>query len=658
MCGVAGILVAPSQRVPRGALDAMTDALTHRGPDARGVWSDAATGVHLGHRRLSILDLSPAGAQPMMSSSGRHVVVLNGEIYNYKTLRADLDRERLVAWRGSSDTEVLAELCDRYGVERSLSMLEGMYAFAVWCRDTAEVVLVRDRFGEKPLFVAEMPDGIAFASELKAILAHPRFEGERDDTASDLFLQLSYIPEPLTPFRNVRKLPAGHFAVVRPGETQIAPKPYWDPFRVALEARIAAIAERARPEDTVRAIEARLGTVIANQMVADVPVGAFLSGGIDSSLVVALMQRCSSQPVRTFTIGFKDEAYDEAPYARQVAAYLNTSHTEVMLDWREALDLVDGMAGIYSEPFGDSSQLPTYLVARVARRDVSVCLTGDGGDEMFGGYNRHGFAARFEAQRAFLPGPLRGLAGRALAVTSAPRHAETWQALQRRAGVNRIGILAEKLDKLGAALQAPTDRALYAGLVRRDGNRIGGDSLDRHLAPLADALANRGHSLAETMMLLDTVTYLPGDILTKVDRAAMACSLETRVPYLDHKLFELAWRLPIENRNNGGRTKAVLRTLLAKHVPPAMFERPKAGFGVPIEAWMAGPLSRWIEDRVAAFATSHPQHATTVRAALADFRAGRSHAHHFLWNAAALEGWHRGMASSQRDRRTQVAERG
>lgn len=639
MCGIAGIIVAPSAHVPPGALDAMTDALTHRGPDARGVWSDAATGVHFGHRRLSILDLSPGGAQPMTSASGRHVIVLNGEIYNYRQLRGDLDREAKIAWRGTSDTEVLVELIDRHGPEQAVARLEGMFAFAVWNRDTGEVTLVRDRFGEKPLYVAEIAGGILFASELGSILAFPEFDGGLDEHAADLFLQLSYIPEPLTPFRTVTKLPPGHLGVLRPGSSRLDVRCYWNPFRAALEARIAAITARTAPSDAIAAVETRLAEVVSNQMVADVPLGAFLSGGIDSSLVVALMQQASTRPVRTFTIGFKDEAYDEAPHARAVARHLGTDHTEAILDWREALDLVDRMATIYSEPFADSSQLPTFLVSRIARREVTVCLSGDGGDEVFGGYNRHAFAARFEPTRAMLPIPLRAAAGHALTSLAAPRHAGTLEALRERAGFARIGILAEKLDKLGSALSAPGDAALYAGLVRRDGGRISGATFESHLAPLIAALANRGHGLTETMMLLDTATYLPGDILAKVDRAAMACSLETRIPYLDHRLFELAWMVPIEARMSRGRTKSILRKMLQARLPAALFERPKAGFGVPIDAWMRGPLSTWIDDRIGQFASLYPRHAVATRTALTEFRAGRSHAHHFLWNAAALAGW-------------------
>lgn len=639
MCGIAGIIVAPSARVPPGALDAMTDALTHRGPDARGVWSDAAAGVHFGHRRLSILDLSPGGAQPMASGSGRQVIVLNGEIYNYRQLRADLDREATIAWRGTSDTEVLVELIDRYGPEQAVARLEGMFAFAVWNRETGEVTLARDRFGEKPLYVAEVTGGILFASELGSILTFPDFDGCLDEHAADLFLQLSYIPEPLTPFRTVTKLPGGHLGVLRPGSSRLDVRCYWNPFRAALDARIASITAKTTAADAIAAVESRLAEVVSNQMVADVPLGAFLSGGIDSSLVVALMQKASARPVRTFTIGFRDEAYDEATHARAVARHLGTDHTEAILDWREALDLVDRMATIYSEPFADSSQLPTFLVSRIARRVVTVCLSGDGGDEVFGGYNRHAFAARFEPARAMLPAPLRTAAGRALTTLAAPRHANTIETLRRGAGFARIGILAEKLDKLGSALGAPGDAALYAGLVRRDGGRIAGTLLENHLAPLFAALANRGHGLAETMMLLDTATYLPGDILAKVDRAAMACSLEARIPYLDHRLFELTWKVPIEARISRGRSKAILRKMLEARLPAALFERPKAGFGVPIDAWMRGPLSTWIDDRIGQFARLYPRHAAAAQSALTEFRAGRSHAHHFLWNAAALAGW-------------------
>ncbi len=640
MCGIAGILTAPGRAVPDGTIDAITDVLGHRGPDARGVFRDRQAGLHLGHRRLSIVDLSPAGAQPMSSSSGRHVIVLNGEIYNHRELRADLERDGQIGWLGTSDTEVLLELCERHGVEVALQRAQGMFAFALWCRDSGELVLARDRFGEKPLFVAETPDGLVFGSELESILAYPGFSDDADDDAIDLFLQLSYIPEPLTPFRRVRKLPAGCFARLKPGDRTMVPQPYWQAGRAALEARAKAVGSGMRQEDIIAQLSRRLQYVVERQMVADVPVGAFLSGGIDSTLVVALMQRSSPRPVQTFTIGFKDEAYDEAPFARAVAKHLGTAHTEVILDWREALDLVESLPDIYSEPFADSSQLPTYLVSRVARQSVTVCLSGDAGDEIFGGYNRHLFATQYERARAFIPSPFRRSLGHALVGLAQPRRQRLLQWLKASAGKSGgTRLLGEKLEKLGSALHSSSDLALYASLVRRDGGLVPGEGLLRGLESVHDTFAGHDLSLAEIMMLLDTLTYLPGDILTKVDRAAMAVSLETRIPFLDHEVLELAWSLPISTRISEGRTKNVLRGLLNEYVPPALVERPKAGFGVPIESWLKGPLRGWITDQVQAFSRSYPRHATVARAALASYLEGRSHGHHFLWNIAMLQAW-------------------
>lgn len=640
MCGIAGILTAPRRAIPDGAIDAITDVLSHRGPDARGVFHDREVGMYLGHRRLSIIDLSPAGAQPMASSTGRHVIVLNGEIYNHRELRADLDRGGRIAWRGSSDTEVLVELCERHGAEKALRQAQGMFAFALWSRDKGELVLARDRFGEKPLFVGETPDGLVFGSELKSLLAYPGFADDADEEAIDLFLQLSYIPEPLTPFRHVRKLPAGCFARLKPGDRIMVAQPYWQAARAALEARTKAVESGVGQEELLAMLSRRLQHVVERQMVADVPVGAFLSGGIDSSLVVALMQRSSPRPVRTFTIGFKDEAYDEAPFSRAVAKHLGTDHTEVILDWREALDLVDSLPDIYSEPFADSSQLPTYLVSRVARQSVTVCLSGDAGDEIFGGYNRHLFAMQYERARAFIPSPLRRSLGHVLVGLAEPRRGRLVQWLLAGAGrAGSVRLLSEKLDKLGRALHSSSDLELYAGLVRRDNKLVSGEGLLRGLKAVHAPFAGHGLSLAETMMLLDTLTYLPGDILTKVDRAAMAVSLETRIPFLDHEVLELAWSLPIANRISEGRTKSVLRGLLAEHVPAALVDRPKAGFGVPIESWLKGPLRGWITDQVQAFSHSYPRHATVAREALSSFLEGRSHGHHFLWNIAMLQAW-------------------
>lgn len=637
MCGIAGILTAPHARIPDRALDLITDSLTHRGPDARGTFSDQSAGIHLGHRRLSIVDLSASGAQPMRSR--RYVIALNGEIYNHRQLRNELEREARISWSGTSDTEVLLHLIERHGIDASLARIEGMYAFALWDCIEHELVLVRDRFGEKPLFIAQTDGAIVFGSELRAIMAYPGFDAATDDDAISLFLQLSYTPETRTVFRGVRKLQAGHVAKLRPGDRDFTSGPYWQAKHSALDARVRAMTDNTCAKDTLVQIEERMREVVARQMVADVPVGAFLSGGIDSSLIVALMQQSASTPVKTFTIGFDEAAYDESNHARAVAEHLGTDHTEVILSSQDALAVIDDLPEIYSEPFADSSQIPTYLVSRIAREQVTVSLSGDGGDELFGGYNRHSFAEQLERKGKFVPRALRPALGQLPRFLAASRQQKLLASLQRLTGGDKISIMAERLGKLGTALQAETDLQFYASLLRRDEGVIGGDDLVLALTPLHDELANRGHSLAEQIMLLDTLTYLPGDILTKVDRAAMAVSLETRVPFLDHKLFELAWSLPIEERIKHGQTKYVLRQMLGRRVPEELFNRPKAGFGVPIEYWLRGPLKEWMTDYVSSFCTAFPQYAQGTRQMLSAYLKGENHAHHYLWNVAMLQSW-------------------
>ncbi|KKC34560.1 asparagine synthase (glutamine-hydrolyzing) [Devosia psychrophila] len=641
MCGIAGILTAPGKQAPHRALDVITDRINHRGPDGRGAFQDDDAGVHLGHTRLAIVDLSPGGAQPMVSQSERYVIVLNGEIYNYKDLRKQLDDEVSITWRGSSDTEVLLAACETWGLEIALSRLDGMFAFGLWDRKERELGLARDRFGEKPLYVGETNEGIVFSSQLGSILDYPGFVGIDDHDATDMFLALSYIPEPRTPFTNVWKVPAASFVRLTAGTRRAEPIPYWSAPQAALDARENAVRTRASETEIAAQIEERLSKVIGNQMLADVPLGAFLSGGIDSSLVVAMMQKQSDRPVKTFTIGFKDAAYDEAPYARAVAKHLGTDHTEVMLDWSEALSLVEKLPETYDEPFADSSQLPTRLVSAIARKSVTVCLSGDGGDEVFGGYNRHLLATRYERVRDGVPSFLRAPVGHALTAVAQPRLAGLITALGKIAGENRVRLASEKLNKIGGALRSDGDLGLYLSLVRRDEGLVKTKALEQLFGRTYAQISGDGHPLAELMMMLDTLTYLPGDILAKVDRAAMSVALETRVPYLDHHLFSLAWSLPISEKIKGGQTKSVLRNILAKHVPSELFERPKAGFGVPIESWLKGPLRGWAEANLAAFQQSNPRHAATVQEARDAFYAGKGHLHHFLWNVLMLQAWRR-----------------
>lgn len=561
----------------------MALALQHRGPDDTDLWSEA--GIALAHRRLSIIDLSPQGRQPMRSADGRYVATYNGEIYNYEALRAALEKEgRAPPWRGHSDTEVLLAAISAWGFESTLERLTGMFALAVWDRAERTLLLARDRLGEKPLYYGWAGSAFAFASELKAFRACAGFEARVNREALALYARYAYVPAPWSIYEGIRKLPAGAFVAVSPRHLEErrvgAPARYWSLPDVVRKAKANPFT--GSEAEAVDALQGVLGAAVAGQMVSDVPLGAFLSGGIDSSLVVALMQKASRQPVKTFTIGFHEAQYDEAGHAKAVAAHLGTAHTELTVAPREAMDVIPRLPGIYDEPFADSSQIPTFLVAQLARRHVTVSLSGDGGDELFGGYNRYSWARRVER----IPGALRSVAAGAIAALGPA----AWSAILPL----RVAQPADKLHKLGRILGARDREALYEKLVSLwHENPVLG-------APALPGIAGRceaveGLAFEERMMYLDALTYLPDDILAKVDRAAMAVSLETRVPMLDHRVVEFAWRLPLGMKIADGKGKHLLRTLLARHVPRALFERPKMGFAVPLEDWLRGELREWAE---------------------------------------------------------------
>jgi len=602
MCGIAGCW--EPEGVPRDTLAAraraMADTLVHRGPDTDGVWVDGRAGVALGFRRLAILDLTPQGHQPMASADGRYVIVFNGEIYNYLTLRASLEEEgHAPAWRGHSDTEVMLAAFCAWGVERTLERLVGMFAFALWDSRERILHLARDRLGEKPLYYGRAGDAFVFGSELKALRAHPGFQAEVDREALALYLRYGYVPTPWSIYRGVRKLPPGmHLALSSEALARHAdpsPNAYWS---VEHAAR-AGLAEpfEGGDEAATKALDALLQDAIAGQMVADVPLGAFLSGGIDSSTVVALMQAQASRPVKTFTIGFHEDGYDEASHARAIAQHLGTDHTELYVTPREALDVVPLLPGLYDEPFADSSQIPTHLVARLARQRVTVSLSGDGGDELFGGYNRYFWATSLWRRVGWMPAGGRALLAGAITLLSPA----AWDSLLRVFGPVlpakvRQPAAGDKVHKLARMIGTADREALYENLVAlwREPGVVRG-ALD----PICDTATRFGMvdapEVAQHMMYLDAVSYLPDDILVKVDRAAMGVSLETRVPLLDHRVVEFAWRLPFRMKVRGGRGKWLLRRVLSQYVPSELFERNKMGFGIPLEHWLRGPLREWAE---------------------------------------------------------------
>ncbi len=639
MCGITGFLVFSGRAAAALTETArrMADALRHRGPDDAGVWVDADAGLAFAHRRLAILDLSPAGHQPMVSACGRYVIAFNGEIYNHLELRAELERQAgamlaqgvdcrgpaalamttsmprhceaaeptrqstAFAWRGHSDTETLLAGIAAWGLEATLRRCVGMFAIALWDRQERTLQLARDRFGEKPLYYGWVGGAFLFGSELKALKAYPGFAAPVSREALVQYLRFMYVPAPWSIYEGIYKLEPGCLLTLAGPSADIQIKRWWALADVVQAGLNDPLADEV---EALQLLEERLADAVRLQSLADVPLGAFLSGGVDSSAIVALMQQQATRPVKTFTVGFAEAGFDESLHARAVAQHLGTEHHELFVTAPEARAVITGLPHMYDEPFADSSQIPTHLVCRAARQHVTVALSGDAGDELFGGYNRYFWGPRIWNRVSWLPFTLRrGLGG---AIRALP--AGGWDALSGMAGVSRLG---DKIRKLATGLDSVRDMDdLYWSLVSewtdpgrvvkwnggkagsplafgpRDDNLRGGSSNDR-LPPGLDPV--------ERMMYRDSLTYLPDDILCKVDRAAMACSLETRVPFLDHRVAELAWRLPQSLKIRGNIGKWALRRVLYKHVPSKLIERPKAGFAIPVGQWLRGPLRDWAE---------------------------------------------------------------
>ncbi|MCE2509641.1 MAG: asparagine synthase (glutamine-hydrolyzing) [Alphaproteobacteria bacterium] len=593
MCGIAGF-VDLSRGMPADRLAAtirrMATALRHRGPDDDGAWIEAEAGVALGHQRLSILDLSPAGHQPMESKSGRYVLSYNGEIYNFQELRAELEGKG-VAFRGHCDTEVIVEAIAAWGLAATLPRLIGMFAFVLWDREARTLTLVRDRMGIKPLYWAHQNNLFLFASELKAFHAHPGFRAEVNRDSLTSFLRHNYIPAPHSIYRNTFKLlPGTMLTLCWGGKPELST--WWD------LREIAGKALHDRPEfeeeEAREALDGILRDAVKRRMVADVPLGAFLSGGIDSSTVTALMQAQSEQPIRTFTIGFHEEAYDEAKDAKRVAGHLGTEHTELYVEPRDALEVIPKLPLIYDEPFADSSQIPTFLVSELTRQHVKVALSGDGGDELFAGYNRYFWAEALWRKLRLLPKPARGGMAMAIRALSPAQWDGIFGIVPPRL---RPRLAGDKLHKLADVFALSSREALYRQLLTHwaePASLVHGGKEPTGI--LWDAgVADEFPDFTERMQFLDSVTYLPDDILTKVDRASMRVGLEARVPLLDHRVVEFVWRLPGSMKVRKGEGKWLLRRVLDRYVPKALVERPKMGFGVPIDSWLRGPLRDWGE---------------------------------------------------------------
>ena len=617
MCGITGVLDKTTSYGLDQTVRQMAATLHHRGPDDGGVWVDEAAGIALGHRRLSILDLSPAGHQPMASASGRFVIAFNGEIYNHLSLREELEAltpsltlplagggnelnggGKNVGWRGHSDTETLLAGFETWGIEATLQKTVGMFAIALWDREERVLTLARDRIGEKPLYYGFQNDTFVFGSELKALKAHPDFLGEIDRDVICLYLRHCTIPAPYSIYKGIKKLLPGSYLQLPFGRDvdvlrAVTPKSYWSLAEVAAQGLAAPFA--GSDADAIAALDSQLKQSIGLQMMADVPLGAFLSGGVDSSTVVALMQAQSIRPVKTFSIGFDEQGYNEAEYAKAVAQHLGTDHTEIYVSSAEAMQVIPMLGRMYDEPFADSSQIPTFLVAQMARQHVAVSLSGDAGDELFCGYNRYALAdiwGRIER----VPFGVRRMAGR-LVKSVAPAN---WDAVfQLAAHFLTLPVnMSEKLGKLATRLVSVNGvNELYYSLVSEIDNPeqvvIGAKEPATWLTEVG--MKSSFDDAKLHMMLMDAMTYLPDDILVKVDRAAMANSLETRVPFLDHRVVEMAWALPMAMKVRDGKSKWILRQVLYQYVPKQLIERPKAGFGIPLGDWLRGPLRVWVE---------------------------------------------------------------
>jgi len=641
MCGLTGFLGgAFHPGGDDGVLQNMSDTLIHRGPDDSGIWHDSEQRIGLGHRRLAVLDLSSAGHQPMASASGRFVLAFNGEIYNHLELRDALGKD--LAWRGHSDTESLLAGVEAWGLEATLRTSVGMFAIALWDRETRTLMLARDRMGEKPLYYGWQGSGsqraFLFGSELKALKAHPAFSAGVDRGALCLLLRHNYVPAPYSIFQGIAKLEPGCLLSVSMAQTEPSIRRYWDAAAVARAGRAHTFVGTA--DEAVDALEAQVRVAVRQQMLADVPLGAFLSGGVDSSVVVALMQAQSSRPIKTFTIGFHEKDFNEAEQAKAVASYLGTEHTELYVTHQQAMAVIPRLPDLYCEPFADSTQIPNFLLSELARQHVTVSLSGDAGDELFCGYGRYAYTRDAWRKLSAVPYSVRAVAANCITVLSPA----AWNRLAGLTpGLGTYRMVGNSLHKRAKELSSRTVDELYAQTVSHVGNSsewvLDGKEPSTYLTGRPIDLD--GLDVMERMMALDAASYLPDDILVKVDRAAMGVSLETRVPLLDHRVVEFAWSLPLGYKLRDGQSKWALREVLHRHVPRQLVDRPKQGFSVPLHDWLRGSLREWAESlldgvRLRREGYFHPE---PIRKAWTAHLSGRRNWTEQLWNVLMFQAW-------------------
>jgi len=646
MCGIVGYW--DNIGVDTTIIENMVQQITHRGPDGAGIWISEIPTLALGHRRLSIVDLTQAGYQPMLSSCKRFVITFNGEIYNHLKIRAILNNENSgFNWRGHSDTETLITALQHWGIEKTLKKLEGMFAFALWDKQKKILTLGRDRLGEKPLYYGWQNKTFMFASELKAFKKNPNFIGEIDREAISLQMRHSYIPAPFTIYKNIRKLTPGCYLNINfekmLSNDHLSPVPYWsfsDTIKKGQQNLLCG-----SETDAIDGLDILLTNSVHKQMMSDVPVGAFLSGGIDSSLITALMQINSNKPINTFTIGFNESDYSEAIHAKLVSEYLGTNHNELYLSHQDALDIIPQLPTLYDEPFSDASQIPTFLLSKMTRDHVTVSLSGDGGDELFGGYNRYVWSRSIWQYLNKFPLPIRKIIQNIL-MTFPPL---TWNKLidnishllPRKMRFNNMG---DKIHKLANLFDSPNQSYMYSKLISHWDNTtdlVLGLKKEPHTILSDNNKYLKELSFTENMMYIDSISYLPDDILVKVDRASMGVSLETRVPFLDHNLIEFSWKIPLHMKILEGEGKWLLKEVLYKYVPRKLVDRPKMGFGIPIDSWLRGPLREWGESlldenklRKQGYLNPEP-----IRKKWSEHQSGNRNWQYHLWDVLMFQSW-------------------